>query len=476
MPLMKNVLVILDGMVSKKLLDRMVETNTGNNSYDVIYTNDYILSEQRPSNFTFYRFDPTSASKLKLVLDKVLHNEALVVLNSKEDTLSVVANIRKARQNFHFTVYDNWDLDINDSKIHYYRGNEVLANGLLEQLPNIPVLAQNIGLKQGEIMEIKVPFGSSYAYRYIGSIAQKDWKVFALYRNQKLLTVKPSMILKPNDIILVIGKPEVLTQIYSAISRTSGHFPMPFGHNVYVYCDLFIQSEEEVLSAIINAKILQQRMKSKHLIIKITRPTTSVTITNIKNLIADVDNIILEIDYANSGIRNILKSDKKRYDIGLLVLSKSLLDYKEAIVYIVRLKIPIFKVGIEPLSNVKNSILVVNDLVSYEQISPVVFDISEQLKIKIKVFSMDPVGDENKDEIVSHLENLSKIFNQDIYVTASGDNPIKKLKKEENILQILPLKKTMFDRRRFDFFSTDSDSLSFDMNRHSQILIPVIEE
>ena len=44
---------------------------------------------------------------------------------------------------------------------------------MVEKLPNVPVLAQNIGLKQGEIMEIRIPFGSSYAYRYIGSIEQK---------------------------------------------------------------------------------------------------------------------------------------------------------------------------------------------------------------------------------------------------------------------------------------------------------------
>ncbi len=473
---MKNVLVILDGMIAKKLLNRMVEMNTGSNAYDIVYMNDYILPEQRPSNFTFYKFDATSSSKLKIVIDKVLHNEALVVLNSKEDTISVAENIRAQKKNFHYTVYDNWDLDIDDNKIHYYRGSEILANGLVEQLPNIPVLAQNIGLRQGEIMEIKIPFGSSYAYRYIGSIAQKDWKIFALYRNQKLVNVKASLVLKPNDIILVIGKPEVLTQIYTAISRTSGHFPMPFGKNVYVYCDLYIQEEEEVLNAILNAKMLHQRMKSQYLIVKITRPTTAKVMNNIKNLLADIENVKLEIDYANTGIRTILKADQKRYDIGLLVLSQSLLAHKEAIIYIVELKIPIFKVGEEELVDIKESIIVLNDVVTYEQISPILFDISEQLRLKIKVFNMDPVGDGNKMELVSHLENLSKIFNQEILVTTSNDNPIKKLKKEDNILQILPLKDTMFEKRRFSFLNTNSDLLSFDINKFNQILIPVVEE
>jgi hypothetical protein len=284
-----------------------------------------------------------------------------------------------------------------DNKVHYYRGNEILANGLLEQLPNIPVLAQNIGLKQGEIMEIRIPFGSTYAYRYIGSIAQKDWKIFALYRNQIMITVKPSLVLKPNDVILIIGKPEVLTQVYGAISRTSGHFPMPFGNNIYVYCDLYVQSEDEVIDAITKSKILHQRMKNKELIIKVTRPTTATIMNKIKLLINNLENIILEIDYANSGIKNILTADARRFDIGLIVLTHSLLSYKEAIRNIIEFRIPVFKVGREKLNTIKNSVILLNDKNSYEQLSPVVFDISGQLKLKIKVFNIDPLGDNSQD-------------------------------------------------------------------------------
>jgi len=473
---MKNVLVILDGIIAKKLLDRMIETNTGNNIYDIVYTNDYILPEQRPSNFTFYKFDPTSGSKLKFILDKVIHNEALVVLNNKDDTLAVIANIRTWQKNFYFTVYDSWDLDSLDTKVHYYKGDEILANGLLEQLPNIPVLAQNIGLKQGEIMEIKIPFGSSYAYRYIGSIGQKDWKIFALYRNQTMLSVKPSLILKPNDIILIVGKPEVLTQVYRAISQTAGHFPMPFGNGIYVYCDLFIQNDIEVFDAIKKAKFLHQRMKNKKLIVKVTRPTTAKVMSEIKKSLHNLENTILEIDYGNSGINTILKEDKKRFDIGLIFLTNSLLSYKEAIRNIIEFKIPIFKIGLEKLNLVKNTVMVLNEMKNYEQLSPIVFDISQQLKLKIKIFDIDPVGEKEQGKLLEHLENLSKIFNQDIKIISNSNNPIKELKKEQNILQILPLKEAMFDRRRINFFNTNSDLLAFDLINYNQLLIPIVED
>ncbi len=271
---MKKILIILDGIVAKKLMQRIIEANTGDNSYDVIYMSDVILPVQKPSNFTFYKFDPTSKSKLSMVLDKNIHTEVLIALNSKDEMLNVIKNIREHTKNLQMTVLDYWGMKVTDPLVNIYRGIEVLANGMVEKLPNVPVLAQNIGLKQGEIMEIRVPFGSSYAYRYIGSIEQKEWKIFGLYRNQKMVTIKPSLVLKPNDVILVIGKPEVLMQVYNVIGKTQGQFPMPFGSNIYLYLDLYLEDENSVKKAIEEAKYLNQKLKNNLLIVRVTRPTT----------------------------------------------------------------------------------------------------------------------------------------------------------------------------------------------------------
>ncbi|MEA3383698.1 MAG: TrkA C-terminal domain-containing protein, partial [Campylobacterota bacterium] len=375
---MKNVLVIIDGKIAKHLIKRMVALNNNLNKYDIVYYDDLVPLENTPSNFTFYKFDPTSYSKLSFILKKVLYQDALIVLNSKEDTLAVINNIRKKFRTLNFTIYDQWNLKLDDENIKYYRGNDILSNGLVEQLPNIPVFAQNIGLRQGEIMEVKIPFGSNYAYRYIGSIGQKDWKISALYRNDRLIEIKPSLVLKPNDVIIIIGKPDVLTQVYSAIAKSRNQFPMPFGNNIYLYIDLFIQSEDEVLSAIVDAKMLNKRMNNDKLIIKITRPTNVEVLTKIEELIVDSKDIIIDMDYYNLGIKNILKSDKDKFDIGLIVLTFSLLQYKEAIKNIVSLKLPIFKVGKENISSLKSTLVLLNENKVYEQLSPVLFDISNQ--------------------------------------------------------------------------------------------------
>jgi hypothetical protein len=182
------------------------------------------------------------------------------------------------------------------------------------------------------------------------------------------------------------------------------------------------------------------------------------------------------MDYHNLGIQSILKTDKIKFDIGLLVLTQSLLEYEEAIKNIVSFKLPIFKVGRENISSLKSSLVLLNDNKIYEQISPILFDISNQLKITPKILDLDPIGDKNRDNLVSHLGNLSKIFTQNIIVVREKQNPIKRLEKEQNILQILPLRDEMFKKRKFKFFNTNSDLLSYDINKYNQILIPVIEE
>lgn len=475
---MKKILIILDGIVAKKLMQRIVEANTGDNSYDVIYMSDAILPVQKPSNFTFYKFDPTSKSKLSMVLDKNIHTEVLIALNSKDEMLNVIKNIREHTKNLQMTVLDYWGIKVNDPLVNIYRGIEVLANGMVEKLPNVPVLAQNIGLKQGEIMEIRIPFGSSYAYRYIGSIEQKQWKIFALYRNQKMIDIKPSLVLKPNDVILVIGKPDVLMQVYNVIGKTQGQFPMPFGSNIYLYLDLYLEDENSVKKALDETKYLNQKLKNNLLIVRVTRPTTVEIMDLIKNELKHFPTIILQIDYANKGFTKIIKEDYRKYNIGMIILTHEMFKDKDRVKSVMELKIPVFKFGKEKLKSVKRTVIILNDTNSYEQISPIVFDISSQLKIKTKIFDLDPIGEkEGKSTLIDHFENLAKIFNEKLEVVTSGENPIRELKKQRNMLQILPLKQDMFKKRfSFKFFYTNSDFIAFDMNKFNQLLIPISEE
>lgn len=472
---MKRVLILLDGIVAKSLLNRLVELDTSHSVYDVVYVNDSILTHKKPLNFTFYKFDPTSLSKLKMIMGKVSYNDILLVLGNKDDTISVIANIREINPNINFNVYNEWNIDLTDKNIQNYNAIDILTNGLIERLPNVPVIAQNIGLKQGEIMEIKVPFGSSYAYRYVSSISQKEWKIFALYRNNTMLNVRPSLVIKPNDIILVIGKPKVLLQVYAAISMSTGHFPMPFGKNIYVYIDLYLQEAEDAINAIKKAKYLQERLNNTKLIIRITRPSTVEVINQIKELVKHIEDKVLEFDYHDLGVLNLMTSDVKRYEIGMFVLTNTLLKNTKIVKRVLISKKPIFKVGIEEINNIKTITMVLNTHTVYEQLSPILFDISSQLNYKVNVINSDPIGDTDRTKLVHHLDSLAKIFNQNIKIETNGKNPMTVLKKKDNTLQILPLIDDMFKNRIISFFTTNSDLLSYDLKYLNQIIIPIVE-
>ena len=472
---MKRVLILLDGIVAKSLLRRLVELDTAHSVYDIVYTNDTLIPEKKPSNFTFYKFDPTSLSKLTLVMSKALYNDILVVLGNKDDTQSAIENIRKIDPNINFNVFNEWDLDLTDANIQDYNALDILASGLIERLPNVPVIAQNIGLKQGEIMEIKIPFGSSYAYRYISSISQKDWKIFALYRNNQMLPLRPSLILKPNDIILVIGKPKVLLQVYAAISVTSGHFPVPFGKNIYLYLDLYLQTPEDALNAVKKARFLQERLHNTQLIIKITRPSTALLVTQIKELVKYIENKVVEIDYYNLGENTLLLADSKQYEIGLYVLTNTLLKVATIQQILLQAKKPIFKVGIENINHLKTITMVLNNSQNYEQLSPILFDIAAQLQHKVHIINSDPIGDSDRSKLTSHLDSLAKIFNQEIKIETNTKNPLYELTSKINHLQMLPLREEIFKKRFFRFFTTDSDLLSYDLKYINQIIIPIAE-
>lgn len=104
---------------------------------------------------------------------------------------------------------------------------EVLANKFISRLPNIPSTPREFGLGKGEIMEIDVPFGSIFAYRHIGSIRQKEYRIVGLYRNDVLLLSTKSLVIQPRDILLVAGNPEILNAVYLQVKSNVGQFPAP---------------------------------------------------------------------------------------------------------------------------------------------------------------------------------------------------------------------------------------------------------
>ena len=121
---------------------------------------------------------------------------------------------------------------------------------------------------QTDIMEILIPFGSSFAYRHVGAISHRKWKIVALYRKEKQIFTNSATMLQPNDRLIVIGNPLVLEEVYKKVNRRQGVFPEPFGKNLYLIIDMK-EKKEDILIQVNEAIFLSNQLKRSKLYIRL---------------------------------------------------------------------------------------------------------------------------------------------------------------------------------------------------------------
>jgi len=206
----KKILIIADGSEARAFLQRLEDLDTSGNIYHIVYYKDTTLPKKRSEQFIYYRFDPTSSVKLTPLIEDNDFFQVMLILGNKVDMTATYDSIRCVATKLPVIILDKWDLGIVDQHTMVINLQERIANLLSNYLPDIPLWAQNIGLGQGEVMEIKIPFGSAYVFRHVGNIEQKRWRIAAVYRKQQLILPEPKTMLLPDDTILAVGNPNVL--------------------------------------------------------------------------------------------------------------------------------------------------------------------------------------------------------------------------------------------------------------------------
>ena len=225
---MKKILIISSGTVGEHFINRVIQAHTSENIYYIVQTKAKEFENASPARFKFYEFDPTSLYKLSNLL-KMEFIQVIIAMDSQIDVENSIKNIRAVKKQLRIVVLNFWNMKSEASNVVLVNTNEILASRLLDYLPNVPVIAQNVGVGEGEIMEVLVPFGSSFVYRHIGAIEQKNWRIVAIYRDRKLVMPSRRRMIQPNDTLLLVGEPAVLKSVYRAIKRELGQFPEPFG-------------------------------------------------------------------------------------------------------------------------------------------------------------------------------------------------------------------------------------------------------
>jgi hypothetical protein len=466
---MKKILIISDSEIGRQFIERVLDTYTSDNVYYVVQPKAIAFENANPTRFKFFEFDPTSLYKLSNLL-KMEFVQAIITLNDLLDVEQTIKNIRAIKKQLRLIVLDHWGFENRDPSILYVKQNEIMASRLLDYLPNVPVTAKNVGLGKGEIMEVLVPFGSSFVYRHIGAIEQNRWRIAAIYRNRELLLPTNKRMIHPNDLLLLVGEPTVLKSVYRAIKRELGQFPEPFGSNLYLYIDMFKEDHNNIKDLLRRALFIHKSFKHK-LYIKVFNPSDIEILWVIKDLSSM--SVHVEINYQNLPIETIFKNDMKQYHIGLVMVSKDVFRNYIARNMLYSVRLPVLKIANRSFSRLRDSVAILTENRDLEKVSTTVFDISSQMGFNLELFNDTNEMDINKEQVIEQFHNLATIFSKSIKVTNSEGNPIRELRHKENFLQLLPFTQKMAKRQIFSLFSTDSEKLYYKLDDYHQIFIPV---
>jgi len=469
---MKNVLIVADGSVAKHFVDWISKKRVAENNYYVTCYHSEMEPEKIGQNVTVLKIDPTSYARLSVVMREVRFSMVYVVLQNMQDAHYTLENIHMIDNKMRVILLHQWgDKQIKFKLQHVtvIESDKLLAAHLYYHLPNVPVVAQNVGLRQGEIMEIHVPFGSSFAYRHVGSIMQRKWKIVAIYRNKKQIIPTHATMIRPDDTLLVLGKPIVLNGIYKTINKRRGLFPEPFGKNIYLILDLALDKEHAMIYLKESIYLLQQ-LEKKQLYVRILNHCDFELLEQIRAY--ESENITVMVCYGKE-YQHTIEYDMHRYDIGLVMNSTRRFEYDKLKTLLYDLRKIVYLFGNEPLYNVKESVVLMGEKEQMESISSSAFEISELLKLKLCLCDFDPEGDfAGKKMIIEHYEILTQIMNAEINIVQKIANPVRELEKRQNLLQIAPFEEHLNANTFARYLSTKVQDFLLLTQRHPKLLVP----
>lgn len=468
---MQKIVVIGSGGVVKRFLERVKTQEHDALFFDIVLSDNQSSNLELPINFRIHRFDPTSESKLKSIPLKEAR-VIFVVLEDIEDAKIVAKTARGENMSASIVLLDTIGLEaefIDSLKLKTINSHEILSNMLASFLPNTPLIAQNIGKGRGEIMEVMVPYGSKYVFRHISNIEQKSWKIAAIYRNEQLILPKQSTMIRPQDELILIGQPNILRDVYKAIKSEIGHFPQPFGANIYLFLDIASASESKVKRVVSDSLAINEKLNSKKLFIKAFNINSPSVLRYLRDI--EDEKTIVEFDYRSVDICAAIRADVKKYNIGLVMCDRESFrgEIKKTLL---ELKRPVLKFGKKRFFDESYSAVVAIHNLDLEKISYVFFDMSLQLKMGLRLFHYDPEeGDKN--EVVEHYVSLSDVYGVKLQVEKEGKNFLREYREFGNFIQFLPFTEEQLKVRLKDFLNPSSNSLFSLLKDRHQIFIPI---
>ncbi|EMV3664583.1 potassium transporter TrkA [Campylobacter upsaliensis] len=464
---MNHILIIIDGILAKHFLERLCFQKSLSYFFTIVYQKDESVNLKEENEFLeLHQFDPTSSARLERIMKP--YKQAFIYMQDEFETKKTYEALRGLDLNLEINIMDFWGLGINDKLCHLIDARMNLSKRLIDFLPDVALTAQYIGLGVGEIMEIKIPAGSIFAYRHIDSIQQKRWRIVLVYRNEKIHFIKPSLILKPGDSILIVGDPAILQSVFHNVKASTGQFPVPFGTNIYTIIDMKNMSQNAQKLLLNTTLSLIKKTNARKFFIRIINPTLNAIYYELKTLALEYENIFF--DFENTNFKKI-QSFLEQNDIGVFITDYKHFEKEKKELF--ELKIPILKIGTQDFESLEKSVILSSYENEIENQANVIVDLSKQLKLEVNFYYYQPNHKENN-ELKDYVKSLSKLYDKNIELFQNHtQNPILNLEYRENLLQFVSFTPELLEANIGRIWSMDLNRNYYKLSKNYQLFIPI---
>jgi len=144
---------LASGSIAKHFIGWVSKKRVAENHYYVTSYKPETIPSKLAKNITLFDVDPTSYSKLSRIMSEIHFSNIFIVLDDKEDAKHTLKNITLIDAKVRTIFVNQWndeelakEISNNITIIHV---DELMAAHLYDNLPNVPLVAQNVGLGRG---------------------------------------------------------------------------------------------------------------------------------------------------------------------------------------------------------------------------------------------------------------------------------------------------------------------------------------
>ncbi len=120
-----------------------------------------------------------------------------------------------------------------------------LSGGLTASLPGMVVTTTEVGLGEGDVLQVRVMPGSLVIGHPLRDVVTREYLVAAIYRDGKLVVPHGDTTVEAGDQVLLVGEPETLSAVADYFRLGAAQFPKQYGRSVV----LWNEHGSEVVSA-----------------------------------------------------------------------------------------------------------------------------------------------------------------------------------------------------------------------------------